>query len=418
MGYHGFHEGVSTDRQGDIMGIHTVRQRFIGLLACALAIMLAAAPLTFCGMAKAAELDESKLLEVKGDTAGTVVSFDVSLTNALVTGDLYWIFGNSTFQNSKVGNDLLAAGSNLKVKDAQVAGDMRCLAGGFDSEDLQVDGIVTVGGYDVCFGPETAATGIYCYAGDTIEFAGTAQYAFFYGQTVMINGTVDGDVEVSGQSIEVGPDAVITGTLKVHSGQNVDIPATASVAAVDNTQNQPNTIDQVAQIRSMVAPFFQIGGAVFTLVSFAIMAAVANWAFGPKIREANRMVRSKPVFHLGVGLACVVGVPALVALSVLLVFTIPLAIALLLLFVLMTLVAVPFTGASLGLLMPGKLGDYQKAILGSVVLSVLSQVPYLNILLWVLCLAYLLGYLGYTLFRGHDKEHNDTRVRVEETPAA
>ncbi|MDD6652080.1 MAG: polymer-forming cytoskeletal protein [Eggerthellales bacterium] len=384
--------------------------------AVLLSLVLALMPLSLPLSAQAASLDlqEDKLLEVKGDSAGSVMSFDQTLTNALVKGDLLWVFGSSSMKNCLVQNDLLGGGSNLDLEDSQVSGDLRCAAGRLNLQNAEIGGMASLIGYDVTVGAMTQAKGVYCYSGDSLTYQGTADYVYLYGQSLVIDGVVNGDAVVSAQSITVGPHAVITGTLKVRSGQNVDIPSTASVAAIDTTQENGGTIEQLDALRSFVAPFFQIGGALFTLVGFAIMAAIANWAFGHKIREANRMWRTMPGKLAVCGIACVVGIPVLIVFCLVLMFTLPVSIALLFLFFLALVVAVPFTGASLGLLIPGKLGSYQKAILGSVVLSLLSQIPYVNIVLWVLCLAYLTGYTSYTLFKGHDREHNDNRLHGEQ----
>lgn len=407
--------------------------------ALVISVLLACMPLLLCSSAFAAEksqdeaakaqkaaeaqkaeeanavqpiVDESKLLEIQGDSSGTVLSFDGTLTNALVKGDLAWGMTNSAMQNCVVGNDLLVLGSALDVKNAQVKGDVRGASMGFTMDKANVSKQLTYAGYDVNIGPDAAMNACYLLAGDRVSFEGTAGYAFLYAPYLYFNGQVDGDVVVSAQSIEIGPDAVITGTLHIRSGQNVEVPSTASIAAVNTTQEQANTIEQIDQVRSMVAPFFQIGGAVFTLVSFAILAALTVWLFSTRLADANNLVRRKPAQVIVPGIICVVLLPVSIVIFAVLVFTIPVALCLLLFGLLVLIVAVPFAGAALGQLIPtDKLGRYQKAIVGTVVLTLLSQLPYVNIVLWAVCSVYLLGYTAHVLSRSHE-----VQMKQEEAP--
>lgn len=366
-------------------------------------LMLAFAPMLACGSAYA---DTSKYVPMKGDTAGTVFTFNDNISRSLIAGDLYWLSGSPVMEESMLEHDIIVAGNTISITDTVVKGDVRAAGPSFQTANLEVDGLMSVAGYDVIIGEGTSAKGIYSYAADRIVFNGSVKGAFLYAQTLVINGTIRGDATVSAQNITIGPDANITGTLHIHSGQKVEVPPTATVGHIDITKEGLNTIDMLDELRSTIAPFFQIGGAVFTLISFALMAAILVWAVSNKVRESNRIVRSHPIPMVVLGIALFIGLPLLAALCFALIFTIPLALVLVLLVMLSVLVSIPFTGASLGMLLPGKMTDKVKAIIGTVIIVILLQFPYLNIAVSIICCIYFLGYIGYTMNRGHDEAHN------------
>lgn len=400
-------------------GCSTIRQSAIALLVAVVFCLLfcatalaedsaassadAAAPTT----SATSSSGDATYIPLATDSAGSAFTLEETLNGRFAKGDVYWGGNNLLMRASKVGNDLVAGGNKISLADSAIQSDLRLAAVNIDIANTKVAGNATLLATTIDIGEGARATGYYCLGSDLV-FEGTGERYVGYGQNIVFNGTIDGDVTLSAQNIEIGPNAKITGTIFVRSGQVLAIPSTAQVGAVDNTMSQPNTIDQATQLRAKIAPFFQVGSILFIVVAGILMALIALWLFERKLSESNRLVCKRPIPMIAAGLVTVVLLPALAALSIALILTIPLAVVLLLVLAIAAIVCIPFTGASLGLLLADRF-NFKRALCAAVcagVLAALLFVPYLNLAAFLLSMVYLLGYISYSLVLGHDEEHD------------
>lgn len=351
------------------------------------------------------------------DTAGSVLTFDAAIDNRSAEGDVYWVGDTIAMHSSKVGNDLVAGGRYVTVKDSSVASDVRMGGLFLQLSNMKIHGNATLLGATIEMGSQCTATGVYCFGLD-LSYSGTSQYFVGYGRSVVFDGVVNGDVSLSAQDIVIGPNAQVTGTLYVRSGQQVDIPATAHINKVDTTLSQPNTIDQATKLRAAIAPYFQAGTLLFIVVSAIILGLVMLGLFDHKLTEASRLLLNRPVAIILLGIVSTIVVVALIGLGLALIFTIPAALILLLLLIVVTIASVPFAGSSLMLLAQGKIKRSICVIFGAGVASALLFVPVLNVIAFTLSVIYLMGYVTYTLFAGHDREHDKAKKRKQGTGGA
>lgn len=341
---------------------------------------------------------------LSGDTAGTVFSQDSTLSNSYTDGDLYWGNQNLTGTNVRVGNDLMSVASTLYLSNVEVDGDARLAARAVTLDSVNMLGNGTFASDNLSIGKGTTAEGLYC-AANTLSFEGMAKYLVAYGNKIYFNGTVNGDVVLSAQEIVIGPNAKVTGTLQVRSGQDLDIPSTASIANVNNTLDNPNAIDQVSQIRSVIAPYFQMGGILFVVVSFILMALLLLWLGGRQLDEGARVVRAHPFGQFLMGLLGVVVIAAAAAVCFALILTIPVGLVLLLVLIIALLLCIPFAGASIALQF-NRFPRTVRAMIGAGVAAALMFVPYVRVAVLVICLIYFVGYVLRVLLMGHDDEFN------------
>lgn len=389
----------------------------VGVLACVLALALAVMPAwadSSSTSTSSSSSSDAASSTIAGDSAGTVFSQQSPLQQTTVAGDLYWAGGTLTARQLHVGNDLMAVGGTVSLDQATVDGDVRLAGQRLSVNNVSMQGNGTFFADSLSIGKGTHAEGLYCGA-NAIDFQGTATYLTAYGNSIYFNGTVDGNVDLSAQDIVIGPDAKITGTLHVRSGQNVAIPASASVARVDNTLDNPNAIDQVTELRAAIAPYFQVGSILFLIVSAVLVALLLLWLNYRHLKESVRVLHAHPFGHLLLGFLGTLGMAAGAVLCFVLVFTIPAGIALLLVLLACLIVCVPFTGASLALSL--KAGPRPaRAALGAAVGAGLLFVPYLGIVVLVLSLIHMVGYVLRCLFMGHDQQFNDEIGRRRAKP--
>lgn len=352
------------------------------------------------------------------DSAGTVFTFQTPIRNTEIFGDLFWAGGKLQLSSSRVDNDLMAAGREAVFTHVDVSNDVRLVAQTITFDNVVAQDNVNLGGFDIAIDSRSTATGFYC-GGGTINYEGKSKRFIAYGQTIYFDGLVEGDVTLSAQEIIIGPHAKVTGTLDIRSGQNLavlSIPETAQIGRIDTTLNQPNTIDQITQIRATIAPYFQVGSLLFVVVSFMLLGFAMYWGFGHKLTEANRLIRRYPLAVVVLGCIALMLMFVAVTLGALLVFTLPFAAAVLLAFLLAAIVCVPFTGASLLLMLRKRIRPVLCVIIGSGLFGALLFIPYVNVVVFAASMIYFTGYLVNIGMFGHDEKH-DASFHHRETDA-
>ena len=363
---------------------------------------------------KSSDAAATTLTPLSGDTAGTVFSQESTLFGSYTSGDLYWANQNLAADNVKVGNDLMAVASTLQLSNVEVDGDARLGARAVTLSSVNVRGNGTFACDSLDIGSGTKAKGLYC-ASNAISYAGTAKYLVAYGNKIYFNGTVNGDVVLSAQEIEIGPNAKVAGTLQVRSGQDLNMPDTASIANVNNALDNPNAIDQISEIRSLIAPYFQVGSTLFVVVSFILLALLLLWFCGRQLDESMRVAREHPFGQFLLGVLGTVIITAAAAVCFALVFTIPVGIALLLVLVIALLLCIPFTGAAVAL----QLNAFPRAVrvmIGAGIAAALMFVTYVRAVVLAVCLISFVGYALRVLLMGHDDEFNRQMRRAHGKP--
>ena len=357
---------------------------------------------------RGAASDDGDYDSIDADSAGTVFTFTTPISNTKVESDLYWAGDTLGLFDSRVGNDVLAFGREVTFSGSNVDNDVRVAGQEVTFADVVVQDNVNIAAFEVEIDSASAATGYYV-GGGAIDYEGTSKRFIAYGQTIYFDGVVEGDVTLSAQDIVIGPNAQVTGTLDIRSGQSLElleIPPSAQIAHIDTTLNQPNTIDQITQIRAMIAPYFQVGSMLFIVVSFILLGLAMLWGFGHKLTEANRLVRHYPLAMLVLGCIALMLMFVAVSLGALLIFTIPFAAVVLLILLVAAIVCVPFTGSSLMLMLRRRMRPSVCVIFGTAIGGCLVFVPYVNAVVFIGSMIYFVGYLVNIAMFGHDREHD------------
>ncbi|MGI6590841.1 MAG: hypothetical protein ACOX1O_04420 [Eggerthellaceae bacterium] len=349
----------------------------------------------------------------KGDSAGTLFTSDSNVSNEAVTGDLYWANTQLSGDNLTVGNDLMAGSGQISLSNTEIDGDARLVCRTLTLDKVDIGGNGTFASSTLTISKDSEAKGIYCWAND-LSYEGTSHYLLAYGNKIYFNGTVDGDVTLSGQEITIGPDAKVTGTLNVRSGQDLEIPETAQIANVNNTVDNPNAIDQVSQIRAKIAPYFQLGSILFVIIASILMGLIVLWLNPRHLNEARRVFCAHPFGQVLLGVLGTAGVLIATVVCFALIFTIPAGLVLLFLLLAAVLLCVPFTGASIALSFK-RFPRSVRVLIGSGAGGALLFVPYVRVAVALASLVYFFGYVLRCLFMGHDDRFNYEITHRRET---
>lgn len=346
---------------------HKARSRLfvaLALIALALAVLPAAA---FAGT----------------DTAGNVLATDSDSNPSGVEGDLYWAGQSLDLDDASIDHDIIAAGESLSIRDCTVGGAVRLAARTIDIAKTTIDGSVTVAGQHVVLNTDSTANCFYA-AGETVALRGSVKSAALAGDTVTIDGTVDGDVEVWADKLILGKNARISGTVNAHVSEDPERAAGAEVGAlkIDRTENEDtSTVNDV------------IGGIVAAALSTCFVALLLELVFPRATASAAGMLHQRPTPLWVSGLLGTVAIIPAVLLLIISIAGLPLAGALMCGVIGIALVSAAFTGCAIARMVGHSQNRYAMAAVGGIIAGVLTAIPLVGDFISGVAFVFTLGYV-------------------------
>jgi len=302
-------------------------------------------------------------LSLQSDVPGAafVSGGRVSLNGAI--GRDAVVAGGSVDVRSRIGQDLYAAGGEVRVADA-------------------VGGNARIAGGRVVIAPQAAIAGNATIAGGNVTLDGSVGgYALISAGRVQINGRVDGDLNVVGGSLSLGPDAVILGKLQYRGAQAASIAQGAQVQG---------GVEQSVVERDFGAP---TGLLMVWLIALVVAVAVLLACVPRLSRHVAQIPRTRPLAALLLGTALLVGLPVLALLLLFTVVGIPLGLFAIAAWLMLILLAWFVSAIAMGDAVVDKAGVAGKgkrivaAALAVLVLFLLAKIPFVG---WVVCMLALL----------------------------
>ena len=323
------------------------------------------------------------------DTAGNVLATDNDSNPSGVEGDLYWAGQNLNLDDASIDHDIIAAGDSLSIRDCTVGGAVRLAARTIDIAQTTVDGSVTVAGQHVVLNTDSTANCFYA-AGETVALHGSVKSAALAGDTVTIDGTVDGDVEVWADKLVLGKNARITGTVNAHVSEDPERAAGAEVGAlkIDRTENEnTSTLNDI------------IGGIVAAALSTCFVALLLELVFPRATASAAGMLHQRPTPLWVSGLLGTVAIVPAVLLLIISIAGLSLAGALMCGVIGIALVSAAFAGCAIARMVGHNQNRYAMAAVGGLIAGVLTAIPLVGNFISGVAFVFTLGYIIQTIWR-------------------
>lgn len=323
------------------------------------------------------------------DTAGNVLATDSDSNPSGVEGDLYWAGQSLDLDDASIDRDIIAAGDSLSIRDCTVGGAVRLAARTIDIAKTTVDGSVTVAGQHVVLNSDSTASCFYA-AGETVALRGSVKSAALAGDTVTIDGTVDGDVEVWADKLVLGKNARIAGTVNAHVSEDPERAAGAEVGAlkIDRTENEDtSTVNDV------------IGGIVAVALSTCFVALLLELVFPRATASAAGMLHQRPTPLWVSGLLGTVAVVPAVLLLIVSIAGLSLAGALMCGVIGIALVSAAFAGCAIARMVGHSQNRYAMAAVGGIIAGVLTAIPLVGDFISGVAFVFTLGYIIQIIWR-------------------
>lgn len=323
------------------------------------------------------------------DTAGNVLATEVDSNPSGVESDLYWAGQSLNLDDASIGRDIIAAGESLSIRDCTVGGAVRLAARTIDISKTAIDGSVTVAGQHVVLNTGSAANCFYA-VGETVALRGSAKSAALAGDTVTIDGTVEGDVEVWADKLILGKNARITGTVNAHVSEDPERAAGAEVGAlkIDRTENEDtSTVNDI------------IGGIVAAALSTCFVALLLELVFPRATASAAGMLHQRPMPLWVSGLLSTIAIVPAVLLLIISIAGLSLAGALLCGVIGIALVSSAFAGCAIARMVGNSQNRYAMAAVGGVIAGALTGLPLVGDFISGVAFVFTLGYIIQIIWR-------------------
>ena len=324
------------------------------------------------------------------DTAGNVLATEVDSNPSGVEGDLYWAGQSLNLDDASIGRDIIAAGESLSIRNCTVGGAVRLAARTIDISKTAIDGSVTVAGQHVVLNTGSAANCFYAM-GETVALRGSTKSAVLAGDTVTIDGTVEGDVEVWADKLVLGKNARITGTVNAHVSEDPERAAGAEVGAlkIDRTENESaaTTANDI------------IGGIVAAALSTCFVALLLELVFPRATASAAGMLHQRPTPLWVSGLLGTIAVVPAVLLLIISIAGLPLAGTLLCGVIGIALVSSAFAGCAIARMVGHSQNRYAMAAVGGIAAGALTAIPLVGDFISGVAFVFMLGYVIQIIWR-------------------
>lgn len=323
------------------------------------------------------------------DTAGNVLATEADSTPSGVEGDLYWAGQSLNLDDASIGRDIIAAGESLSIRDCTVGGAVRLAARTIDIAKTTIDGSVTVAGQHVVLNTGSTANCFYA-VGETVALRGSAKSAALAGDTVTIDGTVDGDVEVWADKLILGKNARITGTVSAHVSQDPERAEGAQVGAlkIDRTENEDtSTVNDI------------IGSIVAAALSTGFVAILLELVFPRATASAAGMLHQHPTPLWVSGLLGTIAVVPAVLLLIISIAGLSLAGTLLCGVIGIALVSSAFAGCAIARMVGHNQNRYAMAAVGGIAAGALTGLPLIGDFISGVAFVFMLGYVIQIIWR-------------------
>ena len=324
------------------------------------------------------------------DTAGNVLATDNDSNPSGVEGDLYWAGQNFNLDDASIDRDIIAAGDSLSIRDCTVGGAIRLAARTIDIAKTTVDGSVTVAGQHVVLNTDSTASCFYA-VGETVALRGSVKSAALAGDTVTIDGTVDGDVEVWADKLILGKNARISGTVNAHVSEDPERAAGAKVGAlkIDRTENESaaTTVNDI------------IGGIAASALSTCFIAILLELVFPRATASAAGMLHQRPTPLWVSGLVGTVAIVPAVLLLIISIAGLSLAGTLLCGVIGIALVSSAFAGCAIARMVGHNQNRYAMAAVGGIAAGALTGLPLIGDFISGVAFVFMLGYVIQIIWR-------------------
>lgn len=311
-----------------------------------------------------------------------------------VNGDAYLAGGNITVDGN-INGDLIATGGNITVS-GNTKGNVRVLGGNVIVYGTVGRNLTVAGGSVNITNTAKIAGSLVSGSGDLTVSAPIGRGATLAGGDISILSTVGGGISSNASKIMLGSRSVIGGDLTYSKGTMIDLQKGALIKG--KMLVSPQGLPQTSAVKSTIDSFAEKLGMSLKLADLAsaLVIALLLAKFTPNsLDKTVKILTKRPVFSFGIGALLLIAVPITSIVLLLTVIGIPIALILLGILIILSYLSKIFISLLVGqkvlAAFKANSGRGLSVLVGLVIYSLVSQIPFLGAIIVFLSLVAGLG---------------------------
>lgn len=331
------------------------------------------------------------------DSASNYLAFnqDVSISKE-VLGDIYSAGGRVTVKDN-VDGDVIAFGETVDITSDKVNGNIRCGAQTLNINSKNVKNITSFG-QNINIGKNTTAKALYL-SGENINFKGSCQGLYATGDTIIINGKVDGDVNVTCDELIIADNGEIKGNIEVYSPKEPIVNSNVTMDDIKYTKMESSKNE--SELKALLG-----FGTVISILASLIFGIVLYSIFKKFFIKSSDLLVKEPLPVVLGGMASFILVPIISLLLLITIIALPLGIVSLIMYFIIVYLSPVIVGIIVGRIILKKKNPYLQLLVGILIIRVLSLLPMIGGFVWVVSGMIAQGLIVYTFYKSIKYKEN------------
>jgi len=333
--------------------------------------------------------DDVEMETVAGNVFGAGASVSVEDQDAK---DVFAAGQDVAVKDSSARGNVFAAGNSVGLDGMNIGADAFIAGQSMKVEDTMIGGNLFAAGQMVSVSEDTVV-GAAMIAAQNITFDGSASYLSISGESIEFNGKVDGNVELEGTSVTIGPDAEITGELKVTASSEPTVDPTASIDSYQYEELKDDEETAAETVGFFAKVVKKITSLLYWIPAMILLGLLMTLVFGKNLEEAKELAKTKTLQMVLFGAISWIAVPIVAIVCAVTIIGFPIAAVIGTVYVVLIWVGLAFAGASLSRLVFPKMNVYLTSVIGIAVLEAVRIIPVIGALVGIAADMYLIGYV-------------------------
>lgn len=334
---------------------------------------------------------------------------------AYESGDLYKIDKAIVIANNINGN-VFVIGDTVTISNAEIFGNVFVIAKTLNITNSDIAGSIFAIAQDVEFGSHV--DDVYMIAQDINfnEHTSISRSARISANTIELNGSIGNDVYAIVDTISLGTELEIDGTLSYTADKEISIPETASIGNVEYTPAEEETVEAVQSFKGM--------SILMSAVSFIFKVAVISGfiiLFTNKFSKVNKEMKTGKNIakSLGNGALALILIPIIAFVLLFTVIGAGLGTLLFAIYAIVLFLSTPVAVFSITEMLFGnkaksKLGLWGMTLGTALVIWILGKIPAIGWAISFVVFLIGLGVIVRTIFLKTNKKEDNSNVIVGE----
>ena len=324
------------------------------------------------------------------DSASNSFNFnDIINITKEIKGDTY-ILGRNISIEEIIGGDVIGMGETVNINSKEVNGNIRCISRVLNINSKNIKNITSTGQV-INIGKDTTAQGVYL-SGEEINFKGKCEGFYATGGTIIINGNIDGDLNVTCDEFIIAKNGNITGSIKVNSPKEPIVNSNVSINDIDYTKIENDKYEN--KFKSLIG-----FGTLISILASLLIGIIIYSIFKKFFTSSDKVLMNEPFTVALSGIGSLLVIPIISILLFITIIGLPLGIITFIMYFIVLYLSPTIMGIVTGRLIFKDKNPYLQLLGGIIIIRLLSLIPFIGGITWVLSGVIVQGLITYEFYK-------------------